>query len=373
MIPVKVSGRYFDGKSAAAHDVTAEPSGSHLHIKFSDGSVAKSWSYNEIIVLEEAAPPLPTKITSRRDPDARLLIPSRTEWEKIKIHLNRSEFVKTLPTGFWHFVGYAALSVAVIAAVWFSAPAFLEQASVFVPASWERALGKKVMMSVINDPVCVDPAGRKVFDRMVATLQKAANSQTKYIVTVVDNPEIMNAFAAPGGYIVLFSGVLKRAGSAEEVAGVLAHEMAHIELDHATRGIIRDLGFALMIQGMLGGGHNEAAKMVSFLGQMRYSRINEMEADDKGLSFLKRAGINSKYMAKFFEHLDAEEKEKEKKDGKRGYADKILSYASTHPLTSERIQHLKAAAEKNEKNKRVLTNAQWQDLQGICIKTESYR
>jgi Zn-dependent protease with chaperone function len=367
----KATGRFFDGKSAAGHDVTIEASGSYLNIIGTDGRVVKRWTFNELQILEDAHPPIPAKLGSKREPDARLQIEADENWKRLKEKIPRSAHSKQLPTGFIHFLGYGSFALVVIILAIFYIPKMFEFGGNFLPRSVETKLGRMVISSLVREPVCVSSKGQAALEKIIRNLQGGTKSEVNYNIIVVQNPDIVNALAAPGGFLVLFSGALDKMGNADEVAGVLAHEMAHAELRHPAKALVRDIGFALMVQAMLGGG-GDTAKIVSMLNQLRYSRMDETEADDVGQKMLHDAGYDAAYMVKFFERLHEEEIGKTR-EYEMEYSDQLV-YLSTHPLTSDRIVRLQKNAEKmkNQKPKTLLTNSEWSSLKNICSETREY-
>lgn len=141
----------------------------------------------------------------------------------------------------------------------------------------------------------------------------------------------VNAFAMPGGYVVVYTGLLRLAQSPEEVAGVLAHEVQHVELRHSLKNLIHDLGWRAVLSlvvGDLGGG--VWAGMAHHLGALKYGRDLEREADLKALESLRRAGIAADGLVDFFEKLARME----------GMGVALLS---SHPTSTERISALRAA------------------------------
>ena len=143
---------------------------------------------------------------------------------------------------------------------------------------------------------------------------------------VAENPAI-NAFAIPGGHIVVFTGLIRAADSAEEVAGVLAHETQHVTRRHSLKGLIHDIGWrgaiALLVGDFPGG------ELAAQLGTLRFGREQESEADLKGLLLLKEAGINPEGMITFFDKLSQEE-------------GPSIPFLSTHPLSDGRAEALRA-------------------------------
>lgn len=155
-------------------------------------------------------------------------------------------------------------------------------------------------------------------------------SKYRYQWFVADSPEV-NAFAIPGGYVVVYSGLLKAAGSAEEVAGVLAHEVQHVELRHSLKGMVYGLGWRAVLAlalGDLSGG--VWGGMADRLGGLAYGRDLERQADLGGLAALKKAGIAPQGLLSFFARL-----------AERG--DGVPAFLSSHPATAERLDNLRRA------------------------------
>ena len=157
-----------------------------------------------------------------------------------------------------------------------------------------------------------------------------AGSAYRYHWHVAVDPQI-NAFALPGGYVVVFTGLLQSAESAEEVAGVLAHEVQHVEMRHSLKNLIHSLGWRALLAlalGDLSGG--VWAGMAEHLGQLSYGRDLERQADLGGLAALRQAGIAPEGMVSFFAKLARQE-------GGR------IELLSSHPASAERMQALQDA------------------------------
>jgi len=151
----------------------------------------------------------------------------------------------------------------------------------------------------------------------------------RYRWFVADRPGI-NAFAAPGGVVVVYSGLIRAAGSSEELAGVLAHEVAHAELRHTLRGVVKSLGLRALVALVLGDISGSVfADAATRLTELRFSRDAEREADAEGLQRLVAARIDPAGMIRFYEKLAAEQ---------RLSPPPILS---THPATGERFDSLR--------------------------------
>jgi predicted Zn-dependent protease len=151
------------------------------------------------------------------------------------------------------------------------------------------------------------------------------DSRHKFQFFVAENKEV-NAFAMPGGYVVVHTGLLQLAETPEEVAGVLAHEVQHIEKRHSLRSIAQSLGLTAATSMVLGDMRG-VASLGSDLLQLKFSRNHENEADQEGLKALVAAKINPAGMPAFF--------------GRMATQSKInLGFLATHPASEERTAEI---------------------------------
>ena len=148
---------------------------------------------------------------------------------------------------------------------------------------------------------------------------------------LAERPEI-NAFAAPGGVVVVNSGLMARAASAEEVAGVLAHEIAHVELRHSLRQIVRSAGLRVIVAALFGD-FGALGGWAAQMGELKFSRDAEREADQRGLERLTEARIAPHGLLDFFRTLSSLE-------GSQGTLPALFS---THPANAERIAWIESA------------------------------
>jgi len=163
----------------------------------------------------------------------------------------------------------------------------------------------------------------------------------------------VNAFALPGNHIFVFSGLIDRAHNPDELAGVLAHEMGHLELRHPTRGMIQQLGLSAVISLMFGG--NAAGDVAYLATALSYTREMEREADARALVLLQHAKIHTAGLASFFRTL------KDDKDSDSPLPD----WLSTHPGLEERAEAA-AQAETAHDGGPALTEEEWHAVQTMC-------
>jgi predicted Zn-dependent protease len=187
-------------------------------------------------------------------------------------------------------------------------------------------------------------------------------SRYRFQVHVARDPTL-NAFALPGGYIVMHSELILRADTASELLGVLAHEMAHVTEQHGVRNLIASAGAALTLQALLGdpsGLLSAAATAAPFLLTQKYSRGFEHEADSEGFELLRSAGVDATGMLSFFETLKAEEEKSAAKVREElGEAAGALltgtpEFLSTHPATAGRIDAMRELVERQSGARRNL-------------------
>lgn len=186
---------------------------------------------------------------------------------------------------------------------------------------------------------------REVGQRLVGTL---GAQPFDYRFQVVASPDI-NAFAVPGGYIYVFSGLLAQAGSVDELASVLGHEVAHVHAHHAIRQQERTqlwnyaglVGVLLsVVHPVLGAGAMGAAESA----RLKYSREFEEEADYMGLEFMRGAGYDTAATPVFFQRILTE---------RRLNPAGVPPYLLTHPLTEDRITKVETALAKSPGPRRV--------------------
>jgi predicted Zn-dependent protease len=200
----------------------------------------------------------------------------------------------------------------------------------------EMALGRQLAAQVERQSRIVDdPLVSEYVNRIGQNLARNSDLRVPVTIKVIDNPQV-NAFALPGGYLFVHTGLLLKADTEAEVAGVLAHELAHVAARHGTRqasrGQVANLAsIPLIFMGGWGGyAVRQAAGLAVPLTFLKYSRNFEREADLLGLQYLYKAGYDPAAMVDFFEKLEAMEKEK---------PGTMAELFRSHPVTSERMKN----------------------------------
>ncbi len=201
----------------------------------------------------------------------------------------------------------------------------------------EIRLGKQMSDEVErNAKIITDPVISEYVNRVGQNIVRNSDAQVPFTIKVLDDPEV-NAFALPGGFFYVNSGLIKLADTESELAGVMAHEIAHVTARHgtrqATRGQIANLAsipLAIFLPGgWLGYGIYQGVNFAVPMAFLKFSRGFEKEADFLGLQYMYKAGYDPTSMITFFERIQAQQKRKQSAVGKA---------FSSHPPTGKRIK-----------------------------------
>ena len=200
-----------------------------------------------------------------------------------------------------------------------------------IPVEQEIQLADKLWQAQGDPLPKIEGTAANLAVEQIGTRLVAASPTPYHYRFFIGKDHAVNAFAMPAGYIVVNAGLIKQAKSAEELAGVLAHEIAHVEQRHAVRGIVQSLGFTAVWSSLAGNiGASLAGESARALAGLRFSREQETAADDGGLARLRAAGISPAGMVSFFANLQ------QKDDA----IPESMTVLSSHPSSTERSERL---------------------------------
>lgn len=345
---------FFDGRSSKKRRVTLAFSET-LEIA-EDGATVAVWAYDDIRRVD--APDGALRLTAASAPelarlelrDARLSAEIRARCRFLSGHESRR--AATRPIILWSL----AATTAIVGMIWFGIPYAADRLTPLIPASWEKRLGDaadKQLRAIFPGRTCRATNGVTALNKLSARLQSVASlASAARIETVSSN--IPNAFALPGGKVYLFSALLAKAETPDEIAGVLAHELGHLRHRDHLRKMIADGGTSYLA-GLLFGDVSGAGALIfasrALLGAA-HSREAESRADAFAAQLLARLGRPAAPMGALLLRITGSQKSD-------------FGLLHDHPLSEDRLAAL-AGADKGETGPPLLADDEWTALKKIC-------
>jgi Zn-dependent protease with chaperone function len=369
---------FFDGRSSARHDAMVELAPDMLHIRDAGGGVLAEWRYDELESLSAPQGLLRLGKTGNsvlarlevRDPRLAAAIDERS----LPVDRSgRSERRMQTKVIVWSLAATASLFLVAVVGV----PLIATELTPLVPHALERRLGTAIDAQVRASLdrrhagaafECGtgerEQQGRAAFDKLMARIETAAGLSIPLHASIVRQRDD-NAITLPGGRIYVFQGLVEKANSPDELAGVIAHEVGHVAHRDGTRTVLQAAGLSLLM-GMLlgdfvgGGAVVFAAKTIL---QTRYTRSVEAAADAYGVALVTKAGGDPRALASLLLRIA----------GTSHPGPKILF---DHPDTRDRVAAIEALApprspapspgDGSERTRPLLEPAEWAALKAIC-------
>lgn len=287
---------------------------------FDHDQITLTWEKEEkscSLILSD--PPAKARFLGAAPPS---LAPQLTQWQKQTSRVHRGMRLGSI------LLGLLILSPLLLgAALWWKSDLIAEWAVHRISYASEEKFGDLIYEQTrIGLTLLPEGEATKMIQEIGSRLTGGSPYPFKWHVA---HDSAINAFAIPGGHVVVFTGLIQAADSPEEVAGILAHEAEHVLQRHSLKGMVHQLGWRAVLAlfiGEAGGPIGEAAAQFQILS---FGRDQESEADRKGLALLKEAAIDPKGMISFFDRLS-------EKEGAS------IALLSTHPASADRADALRA-------------------------------
>jgi Zn-dependent protease with chaperone function len=346
--------RYYDGRTAVAHPVRVAVTGTTLKITTAEGRLLAEWPLAQMETVDRRASDGAMTFTLasafQQGDGARLILiesgtrnlllamrPELARWK----HRRRHRGLKL--AALW---GVIVLSLLV--GFYFLLPRISTEMAQAMPRRWEAPFGQSMRDVFLSlSPTCHGEAGIAALTGLLSRMAPDEIEDPPLTLDVIDGSTI-NAFALPGNHIVLFRGLIDKAGSGDEVAGVLAHELAHLDLRHPIRNAIQQVGLGAILTMALGS--REAGSAGQLLVGLTYTRQMEAAADSRGVELLEAANLRADGLAGFFRRLGPKE------------SGMLPDWLASHPGLADRI----AATDRPATGEDAFDARQWAAVKSVC-------
>lgn len=352
--PPPASAVYYDGSSSRRRAVEVR-FGDALDI-VENGAVVASWPYDAIRRAEGRTDFLRASCLAAPEL-SRLEIYDAATAAELERRADKFDAIQKDRSSALKIVGWslaAAASIVLVALV--GVPYAAARLTPFIPQSFEKRLGdaaQKQFRTMFDEKVCETTAGKAAFEKLLLQVRNAGGLDTAVTSVVIASP-VANAVALPGGATFVFKGLLDKAESPDEIAGVVGHELGHVAHRDHLRAMITSGGSSFLI-GLLFGdvtGAGAAIFAATTIFNASYSRDAEASADGFAIEVMHRLGRSPKGLGELLTRLQ----------GKNGEGPKLLS---SHPLTAERLARM-TQEDRSATGPALLTPAEWAALKGIC-------
>jgi Zn-dependent protease with chaperone function len=361
------SAIFFDGLTGERHEVAAELADKVVRITDITGTVMAEWPYSELEGM--SAPDKLLRVGRKGNP-----VPARLEVTDPKLIAAIDNKVDGIDrTGKMarrqrtSVIGWSiAATVSLVFIAWFGIPVIAEKLTPVIPLSVERKIGAAVdiqtrsMLDTNNTgdkfecgKATGETAGRAAFDKLMRKLESKANLGIPVRAQVVRNDNA-NAIALPGGTVYVFQGLIAKAQSADEVAGVIAHELGHLAHRDGTRSVLQGAGlsflFGMVLGDFFGGGAVVLAART--LLQSSYTRDVEAAADAYGVDLMNAIGGNARALGTILTRIG-------------GATEPGMKILMDHPDTKLRVSVINSRG-KPGAGVPLLDTGEWNALKKIC-------
>jgi len=365
----KTSGHavFFDGKTSFRYDAMVELAPERLRVRGLEGSLLADWPYDDLEAIATPADRL--RITQANSP-----LPARLEIRDFDLISAISDLSHPIDrsgqrnriTRRWVIIWTLAATIALVLLAIYGVPALASRLTPLIPHAVENRLGaaveaqvrsmldtKKLGSGFICGSGAQETAGRAALAKVTDKLTKAAALPAGLTVTVIRRTQA-NALSLPGGHIYLFEGLIEKANTPDELAGVLAHEIGHVANRDGTRSVMQAAGlsflFGMVLGDFVGGGAVVVAART--LLNLNYSREVERAADRYSVILMSQANADPHALAAILSRIAVNTRPQ-------------VRLLRNHPDTGERVAAIKAIRVPPARQP-LIDDAEWAALKRIC-------
>jgi Zn-dependent protease with chaperone function len=347
---------FLDGRTSRKHNVTLRFANGLDIVE--GGAVIDNWPYDQ--VRRADGPPQIMRLRCASAlPLARLEVIDRAAQEAIAARCGSLDVGAPSAGQTWRIVFWSlAATASIVLLAFFGIPLAADQLAPMLPFSLEQRIGgavDKQAQFMFGGKTCTGADGQAAFNKLVDKLKVAGGIEIPLEARVVSS-KIPNAFALPGGKVYLLEGLLKKAEKPDEIAGVLAHELGHVQHRDSLRKIIQTGGTSFLIGLLFGDVTGGSA--VLFVGRSlfdaSYSREQERAADDFAIDVMHKLKRSPKPLGEILVRVTGSE-------GKNS----SLTLLSSHPLSEDRLALMSKDAGPTG-GQELLSAAEWKALKNIC-------
>jgi Zn-dependent protease with chaperone function len=344
---------YFDGTTSRRRHVELRV-GPALEI-VEDGAVVATWPL-ETIRRADGPSGLLRLASVSGNPLARVEIADAATAQTVVKHctaLDRGGPAHVRRIVFWSLAAVCSIVGMAVYAI----PLAADRLAPLVPVAMEKRIGEAVdgqVRLLFGGKICVGEDGRAAFKKLVGKLQDASGIALPLEAEVLNTP-LRNAVALPGGKVYMLNGLLRRAENADEIAGVLAHEIAHVHHRDGLRRLIQTGGTSFLIGLLFGDVFGGGALIFAAQTMLdaSYSRETEQNADAFAAGVMQKLGRSPLPMAQLLLRIT-------KPEGRKG-----ISILNSHPLTEDRLARMKEL-DRGNTGPELLSEGEWRALKAVC-------
>lgn len=354
------AGIYFDGNSSLRQAAQIRLTADSIRAELAE--YCFSWPYSSTKLVSDGGYGDPVRLEAATGGGAALLVEDRDFLEALS---HKAPQLVARPwwdirLSGWPAIFQSGAGVAILGSLvyYFGIALMAEAGALVAPRSIEERMGVATVNMIAPPSIrCQDATRTAILNRVTNRLFAAANTNYRFEVIYARLPYV-NAFAAPGGKIVVTDYLVRFTETPEEFAGVLAHEIQHVVHRDSMRQIARQYGgrAILALLSVDSSGTPMAWNQATSLMDLSHSRATEENADRGAVALLERARIPADGLARFLDRLD--------RTGSNSGS--ISKYISTHPETSERVEMVRRLAKPGAPTETLVTPEEWKQARDIC-------